>query len=744
MAELRATYRLQLTPSFGFADARRLIPYLRRLGVSHLYLSPSLQARAGSNHGYDVIDPARISEQLGGRAGFVALADAAHGAGLGIVLDVVPNHMAAVAENRYWSDAALRGRFFDLDPSTGRHRRFFDVDELAGVRQEDPEVFAATHELVLGLVREGLVDGLRIDHPDGLADPAGYLRALREGGAGRVWVEKILATGERLRDWPVCGTVGYEFAADATALLIDPAGEAPLTELWQSVCGERHDFAQVAAQAKLELVRGTFAPEVEWLWRELGQAAPTTGEHSPRPGERPSAQARRELERALCALEVYRTYIEPGTAPIARADRDALAPLPPAYRRLLGERLAPAAFITRFQQTTPAIAAKGVEDTALYRYLRLTALCEVGCNPARFGITPSEFHQGCLERAQRFPHTLLAGSTHDTKRSADVRARLGALACIPQEWQRAVDGWMALTERHRRGGAPDDVERYLIFQTLAGAWPICAQRMVDYVQKALREAKRNTSWVSPNRDWEQAVGDFVCALYEDQPFIASLQRLLAVLAPLGRRAAHAELALRLTAPGVADIYQGDELELRALVDPDNRRPVDFARRAALLERLSAGKRMTAGPRAEPTSAAVHTDPDADKLALIASLLALRTRRPEAFAPTGAYQPLDAEENALAFTRAGEVVTVVALPRAGAADPPALLDAPGGRWRELLSGQEHTLSARKPVGELVGGRGFAVLERVGPSAQFKRRARSRAKRGGCEAEEIPGASAPAGA
>jgi (1->4)-alpha-D-glucan 1-alpha-D-glucosylmutase len=233
VAGFRATYRLQLGEGMTFADAAALVPYLRDLGVSHLYLSPAFQAREGSTHGYDVIDPARLSDALGGEEGFRALAATAREAGLGIVLDIVPNHMAADEANPHWADPERRRRFFDLDPETGRHRRFFDIEHLAGVRQEDPEVFAETHRLALGLVRDGLVDGLRVDHPDGLADPAGYLERLRDGGAEHVWVEKILDPGEPLRDWPVEGTVGYEFACDACALFVDPAGEAPLTALWE-------------------------------------------------------------------------------------------------------------------------------------------------------------------------------------------------------------------------------------------------------------------------------------------------------------------------------------------------------------------------------------------------------------------------------------------------------------------------------------------------------------------------------
>jgi len=268
-AELRATYRLQLTPEFGFAAAAELIPYLRDLGISHLYLSPSLQAREGSTHGYDVVDPTRLSEALGGEQAFRELAAQAHGAGMGIVLDVVPNHMATDPANRFWSDPELRERFFDVDPVSGRHRRFFDIDDLAGIRVEREEVFTTTHALILKLVEEGLIDGLRIDHPDGLADPLGYLQRLRAGGARRVWVEKILASSERLpADWPVSGTVGYEFLNDVCGLFIDPAAETPLTTLWNELSADGRPFGAYALEAKLEQAHTTFTPEVQRLARE--------------------------------------------------------------------------------------------------------------------------------------------------------------------------------------------------------------------------------------------------------------------------------------------------------------------------------------------------------------------------------------------------------------------------------------------------------------------------------------------
>ncbi len=673
-AELRATYRVQLTPEFGFAAAAGLVPYLRDLGISHLYLSPSLQARAGSRHGYDVIDPGRLSDALGGEQQFRALVREARGAGMGIVLDVVPNHMAVDDANPYWSDPSLRERYFDIDPVTGRHRRFFDIDDMAGVRQEDPEVFAQTHALVLGLVADGSVDGLRIDHPDGLADPAGYLARLRDAGAERVWVEKILGSGERLRDWPVSGTVGYEFLNDVCALFVDPAGEATLTSLWEEISGDARQFGEVAIEAKLEQVQRTFRPEVD----RLARLDPPL--------------AREDLERGLAAMPVYRTYIEPASGSVSEADRAVIANLDPSLRSILALETAVAPeFIIRFQQTTPAVIAKGVEDTAFYRYARLLALNDVGGDPSRFGIDVERFHAGNLERAERLPLNLVTTQTHDAKRSGDVRARIAALASMPDAWAASTRRWFELTEPLRHGDAPDNVERYFLFQTLVGAWPISAERLEAYLEKALREAKRNTNWVEPNTDWEAAAKRFCRELCSHRPFLDEFEPFAARVAALGDRFALGQVALKLTAPGVPDIYQGDELPFRALVDPDNRRPVDWEWYRAMLDRLLGGS-----PPDGPTF----------KLFLTMRLLGLRARRPEPF--LGAYAPLEAGERACAFLRGDDLLVVVAV-RAGTID--GVLEAPSGRWRNVLSGEERSFERRQPLAQLLDDRGLAIFERV---------------------------------
>jgi (1->4)-alpha-D-glucan 1-alpha-D-glucosylmutase len=670
VAAFRATYRLQLGGGFGFAQARELVPYVRDLGVSHLYLPPSFQAREGSTHGYDVVDPGRFSEELGGEREFDALAAAARRAGLGLILDIVPNHMAADDANRYWSDPALRTRFFDVDDETGRHRRFFDIDHLAAVRQEDEHVFEETHRLALRLVSEGVVDGLRVDHPDGLADPAGYLRRLRAGGARHVWVEKILDPGEPLRDWPVEGTVGYEFLNDVAALFVDPAGEAPLTELWLEISGDPRPFGEVAFEAKLEQVQGPFAPEADRLRREAPRAVGG-------------------LERTLASLPVYRTYVEPWSGRVEGADREAIAEarLPSSLQRVLtlAER-GWDAFVTRFQQTTPAIMAKGVEDTAFYRYVRLLALNDVGGDPSRFGLPVDAFHAGNLERARRFPRNLLVTQTHDTKRAGDVRARIGVLAGMPEEWAAHVRRWL---EACSTIVGPDAVERYLIFQTLVGAWPIELERLEAYLEKALREAKRSTNWIEPDTAHEERVKAFCRALYDHRPFLSDFEPFAAEVARLGERAALAQLLLKLTVPGVPDIYQGDELLSLSLVDPDNRRPVDWARRRKLLEVVRHG--------APP-------DDETRKLWLIVRALTLRAQQPRAF--EGSYTPLEAGPDAVAFLREGTVLVAVRL-----RGERGSVDIPAGTWRDVLAGGERRLGAATPLDELLDAYGLALLERV---------------------------------
>jgi (1->4)-alpha-D-glucan 1-alpha-D-glucosylmutase len=642
----RATYRLMFNENFGFAEARALVPYLAELGVSHLYLPPSFQARHGSTHGYDVIDPTSISREFGGEQAFRALAAEARAHGLGIVLDIVPNHMAVDDDNRYWADPQLREKFFDIDPQTGRHRRFFDIDHLAGVRQEDPEVFAETHKLALALVHDGTIDGLRIDHPDGLADPAGYLERLRSEGVEHAWVEKILDPGEKLRaDWPVDGTVGYEFLNDAAALFVDPAGEAVLDALWHELAGDERPFADWAYEAKLAQASGVFRPDVERLAREA-----------------PGVEG---LDEALSSLPVYRTYVDPSAGAVADEDREAIAEaqIPdPLASMLTLDAPAPPAFVTRFQQTSPPVMAKGVEDTAFYRYARLVALNEVGGDPSRFGISVDRMHEANAERLAKHPLNLLVTQTHDTKRSGDARARIGALSGMAADWAGHVREWFELNALLREDGAPDPIEEYFIYQNLIGAWPIERERFDGFIEKALREAKRHTNWAEVNEGYEARVKEFCRALYDHEPFRKSFDPFASRVAEAGEHASLAQLLIKLTAPGVADIYQGDELVSLSLVDPDNRRPVDWhARREA----LAAVQRGDA-----PDTA------DFRKLRLIVAALDLRRRKPEAFA--GGYEPVDTGMDAIAYIRGGAVFAAAEI------FPGAVLPEPGDDWREVVN------------------------------------------------------------
>ena len=635
MADFRCTYRLQLGPHLDFAAASALLPYLRDLGVSHLYLSPSLQAREGSTHGYDVVDPTRISESLGGEAEFRALCGEAREHAMGVVLDIVPNHMAATDENPFWRDPMWRARFFDLDWRTGSHRRFFDVGDLGGVRTQDPEVWEITHSKVIELAHEGLLDGLRIDHPDGLAGPRRYLERLREAGIEHVWVEKILEPGEQLRDWPVEGTTGYEFLNDVCALFVDPAGEEPLTALYQEISGESRGFNEVARECKVREASTTFAEDAERLHSLL-----------------PALDV--DLPAALASLPIYRTYVEPYTGRVEDADRRAIeqAALPPELTRLmLLEERGHDAFVGRFQQTTPPVHAKGVEDTAFYRWNRLLALNEVGGDPARFSLPVADFHRANLERSARFPRHLLSTMTHDAKRSADVRARLASLAGRPEEWAALV--------RARLEGWRDANEAYLILQTVVGAWPLSADRLEEYVEKALREAKVHTTWIDQDHEWEAGAKAYAVSLLADHELGAFAERLAAD----GERVSLVMTLLKLTAPGVPDIYQGDELPYLALVDPDNRSPVDWdARRHALASAESPAK-----------------------LDLIRRTLALRARRPAAFA--GAYELLEAGPDTVAFLRGSDVKVAVAL-RGSLVEPPT-----AGEWVDVYRTESLLVSER---------------------------------------------------
>jgi len=643
VAPLVATYRLQLGPEMTFYDARALVPYLRELGISHLYLSPSLQARSGSMHGYDVVDPTRVSSALGGEAGLRALA-----AEMPVVLDIVPNHMGTGDENRWWASEEERMRVFDVAPDgSGFYRRFFDIDDLAAVRAEREDVFELTHGKILELLADGVLDGVRVDHPDGLADPAGYLERLRDAGARHVWVEKILHPGEALRDWPVDGTVGYEFLVDTTSLFVDPALEPAWTALYSSVTGERRAFSEVAAEAQLAQATTTFSREVAWLERLA-------------PGVEGIASA-------LAELPIYRTYVEPWSGCVSDLDRAAVAGLPERLRGILMlEERGFDEFVTRFQQTSPPVTAKGIEDTAFYRYNRLLALNEVGNDPGRFGISVAAFHEANLVRP---PGGLLITSTHDTKRSADVRARLAVLPEFAGEWSSLVSSVAPAFS--------DPNEAWMVLQNVVGAWPISADRVEAFVEKALREGKVHSTWASPDVEYEAAVKRAAVALLDSE----DVARFVELIRPAADHVALAQVALKLTVPGIPDVYGGDEEEYLALVDPDNRRPVDWA--------------------------ALRVSGDGPKRKLIRAVLALRARRPDVF--SGPYSPLEAGEGVCAFSRGGDAEVVVVVPVRSWSS--AVLRGVAGSYRDVVSGSAVELSDGVPVRDVLGPIGLAILDRT---------------------------------
>ena len=815
-----STYRLQLQPGFGFADAGAIADYLAALGVTHAYLSPILQAAPGSRHGYDVVDHSRVSADLGGEAAFRAMVGRFRRHGLGVIVDVVPNHMAipvpeslnrqlwsvlregAESPCAHWFDvdwAAQGGRllmpilagpaadclddmtvcaageepvlrYFDhvlpVRPGTAglpladllgaQHyrltdwrdaatelnwRRFFDVTSLIAVRVEDPGVFAATHRVLLRLVAEGLIDGLRVDHPDGLADPRGYLERLAaETGGAWVVTEKILSGDERLpADWACAGTTGYDTLAVAGGLFVDPAGAAPLTEEYQRLTGGPDEFAPVAEAAKREEAGGPLTAEVSRLARLFARAGdPGLDALAP-------ADLSTVLTELLAAFAVYRAYVVPGE-PAAPAAAAVVAQAAASARQRLPGRLhaglaavcdlvlgrgaggsAQHQLIVLFQQACGPVMAKGVEDTAFYRWTRLTALNEVGGDPDHFGVPPGEFHGFAGYLARHWPATMTTLATHDTKRGEDVRARLAVLAESAQAWRPQVERWHDRAVWLSGGRSPEPHIEYLLWQTLVGAWPIGGDRLAAYLRKAVREAKTLTSWTEPDTGYESLVLGFADRALRDDKLSGWITSFVAELAGDARVNSLGAKLVQLTMPGVPDTYQGCELGAFSLVDPDNRRLIDFARRRRLLAVLDDAPPVP-GP-AGATAAGL----DVDKLLVTSAALRLRREHPGWFA--GDYRPLDAEgqaaRHAVSFLRGpadesgGPAVTVATrlpggLRRLGGwAD--TVLPLPAGPWRDVLTGATHAgpcpllsdLTKRLPVALLVPGHPAAGEPGTGP-------------------------------
>jgi (1->4)-alpha-D-glucan 1-alpha-D-glucosylmutase len=870
-----ATYRLQLGRHLTFDDAAQLVPYLAALGVSDVYTSPFFETASRNSHGYDVCDHERLRAELGGEAAFARFADALARHGLGLLVDVVPNHMGiAQGCNAWWRDVLEHGqaspyaRVFDIDwrpvkpdladkvllpilgdqygavlesgqlrlevvaggfeiryydttlpvaprsygrilshrvealqdalgadhadllelktlttwfvtlperiemdagrlaarrrdLATGRerlagllersvpvrkfvednvrlfngtpgdphsfdlldalladqayrvaywrvageeinYRRFFDVNELAAIRMEDAAVFEATHRLILRLVRDRVVTGLRIDHPDGLYAPAEYFRRLQEAAGGPLYVvaEKILAPGESLpANWAVAGTTGYEFLNLLNGLFVDRTQARALDRMYRRLTGAATSFPEIVYQAKRLIMETSMASEIGVLAHRLN----VVSERHRSTRDFTLGSITRALREIIACFPVYRTYVgddvDRGAAPspptprdlefldraIGQAKRRAAATDVSVYdwiADLLALRLpawaGPAArvelvdWVMRFQQITGPVTAKGYEDTALYRYLRLVSLNEVGGEPARFGTPLAELHGALAARQREHPGGLSATSTHDTKRGEDVRARINVLSEIPQQWRRRLTRWQRLNRRHRTvvdgQPTPGPDEDYLIYQTLIGAWPLDAGRLGDYLAKAMHEAKTRTSWIQPNARYDEALTAYARAILDprrSREFLRDLAEFHAMVAHFGRLNGLAQTVIKITAPGVPDFYQGAELWDLALVDPDNRRPVDFARRQRWLDELIA-EEGSGDLRVLARRLWAQADDGRVKLFVIRRALAARTAHAELFRE-GDYQPLEVHgtlaEHVVAFARVrGRRTALTVVPR----------------------------------------------------------------------------------
>ncbi|WP_416529675.1 malto-oligosyltrehalose synthase [Streptomyces coelicoflavus] len=787
-----ATYRLQLQPDFPFGAAAAAVPYLASLGVSHLHLSPVLEAVPGSPHGYDVVDHARVRAELGGEEGLRALSRTAREHGLGLVVDIVPNHMAMSPRHNHPLWEVLRegpgspyARWFDIDwqaqggrvllPVLGgpvgevlgdlrvdgdvlryhehafplrdgtadlplprlldaqwyrpvwwrlartelNYRRFFSISELIGVRVEDPEVFEATHGTVLRLLREGVVDGLRVDHPDGLADPDAYLERLHEASGGR-WtvVEKILADGERLpAAWQVAGTTGYDALRHVDGLFADPAGYGQLLDEYRRFSGpgpdRGGDWAATVRRAAYEVLGHELAAELDRLTRVAHRLCATAPDLALR--DRAPWALRTALRELLVRMEVYRPYASVDAATVVTDEAAAEARLVFAVpeeagavdvvRDLIlgryGDGPEHVEFRTRFAQTASALRAKSVEDTAFYRYVPLLSATEVGGDPGRPAVSAGEFHAYCARVQRDWPATGTVVSTHDTKRSADVRAALAVLTQCPARW---ADVLAQATELARTGGEPLDGQvAWAAWQTVFGLGPADEERVREALLKHVREAGLHTSWTEQDPAYEEAVARFVAS----GPCGAPGERIAALrkaLEPHVRANVLGTALVHLTMPGVPDLYQGTEHEYRALVDPDNRRPVDF-------------------PSAGAGGAGVGIGERGEKAAVTRAALALRARRPGAFGDAAAYAPLSAEgpaaEHCVAFARSGEVVTAVTrlslrLAEAGGWRGTTLA-LPPGRWAGVLA-PEREFAGHVRVADLFADLPVALLERVDAAEQ----------------------------
>ncbi len=847
-----------MTPSFGFRDLTLLMPYFVRLGVSHLYTSPYLQASPGSTHGYDVTDPLRINEELGGETGHMEFILALRENGLKNLIDIVPNHMAISGpENRWWWDVLENGpsspyaAFFDVDweppegsmknkillpvledhygralekglislaregsgfhicyhnrvfpmaprsisglletvgkeaghseilffahsienlplPSVTDHestslrhrnirvikegisrlfnvepdlkdiadrvisdvnsdpdaldeilekqnyrlsfwrkaredlayRRFFDINSLVGLRVEDERVFRETHSLVLDWLKEGLVEGIRVDHPDGLRDPEGYFsRIIEEAPGSWILAEKILVQGENLRkSWSIHGTTGYDFLNLVGGLFVDPSAQRSLTRFYDRFVGNEKTLETIIIEKKMLVLNELFGSDINRLsqmFLDICSYYRTYRDYT-------RSEITFTLKAFIVSMNVYRTYVSPERGRPGRDDRKVIRRcagnaaihfphIDPDLLRfildilLLKKRGAmESEFVARFQQLTGPVMAKGVEDTALYCYYPLMCLNEVGGDPSDFGTSLKEFHFQMNDRAVSSPLSLLATSTHDTKRSEDVRSRIALLSEIPREWKKRVMEWKAMNSSFWNGAGPDRNMEYFIYQTLVGIWPISDERLLSYLEKAAREAKEYTSWNRIDKEYEDKLSSFARGILSHTPFIRDLENFLEILTVPGRINSLSQTLLKLTLPGVPDIYQGCEIWNFSLVDPDNRREVDYKRLIALQKEAMG----LDGPLDLSTD-----DTGLSKMWLIMKTLDFRRENPGFFEPGSSYSALhpsgEKANHLLAYMRGEDcLVMTPRLPlKRGSSWSETFLTVPEGNWENLFTGEE---------------------------------------------------------
>lgn len=875
-----STYRLQLHANFTFDDAGRIADYLKALGISHVYSSPYLQAAPDSMHGYDVVDHEKVNEELGGEDGHRRFCERLQHVGLGQVLDIVPNHMAVGARNRYWWDVLENGpasryaTWFDIDwhssevklqnkvlipvlsdqygrvlsagqikiernsdvlqvrytdnllPLAPRslpvilakaaeytaspklsfiadsfsrlpspestdydgvvsrsrdkgviyellrkvceeqpeassaidkaiaelndnhdalddllnqqhyrlaywrtadqelgYRRFFDVNTLIGLRVERAHVFEATHCRILEWLQKNVLDGVRVDHPDGLRDPEQYFERLRKH-APDAWIvaEKILQPGEYLREsWPIEGTSGYDFLNVCNGVLVHGEGLREMTAIYKEFTGEPVDFDLIAHDKKISVEQEALGSDVNRLASLFVEICENNRDRR----DYTRAEIRRALREVASCFSIYRTYVVPQRDQILDEDRVEIAraitkakenrtDLDAGLIEFIGDVLSLRArggleteFVLRFQQFTSPVMAKGVEDTAFYCFNRMVGMNEVGAAPGNDGLSSAEFHQYCEKMQATHPLTMTTLSTHDTKRSDDLRARLAAITEIPTRWKTALSRWARWNAQFKTGTFPDRNTEYFLYQTMIGAWPISCDRLVAYMAKASREAKQQTSWTQQNKEFDDALRGFIERILQSQDFIADLNQFVGRVVTAGRINSLAQTLMKFTAPGVPDTYQGSELWDLHLVDPDNRCPVDYEMRQSMLAELERGLDIE--------DILKSFDNGMPKLWVIYSALKLRREHPDWFGADAVYEPLTIEgpknDHAIAYMRGDRVATIV--PRwnikLGGNWGSTTVNLPPGNWKNILT-RQRVAGGRLRIHNLLQGFPVAILIR----------------------------------